>query len=229
MINLCSEIINFNLNYLGLKFVDVKMKKTKRKDENIIRVDTESTAMAGLIYKMNNTYISTMSEDLLPFRYEKIVDQGDYFENRTIFYKREKEIAQRKSLLNPNKNKEYKIEPYTRDFFSALYQLRKIAHKDSGTIWVDACGLIWKMQFSNFGTDEIKTIFGKKKAYKLKINFVRFSEKEKERSDIFTNNIVNEKNTLIMWISLDENRIPLLAIYKRKPFPVKWKLTKYEK
>ena len=59
------------------------------------------------------------------------------------------------------------------------------------------------------------------------MKFFNYLNDEKERSDMLTNNLVNEERSLVFWFSDDEQRLPLKAKFKMKPFAVVWKLNSY--
>ena len=85
------------------------------------------------------------------------------------------------------------------------------------------------MNYSVEGKEKISTKFGKKNAIKVKMNFYNHLNGEKERSDMLTNNLVNEERSLLFWFSDDEQRLPLKAKFIMKPFAVVWKLNSYTK
>jgi len=77
-------------------------------------------------------------------------------------------------------------------------------------------------------TEVITTVLGKQEAFVVEVCFSRISQTQKERSDMLTNNLVNEDNVLTLWISTSDQRIPLKARYSMKPFAVFWILETYE-
>jgi hypothetical protein len=161
-------------------------------------------------------------------QYQKLVYQKDYQEDRVTIYDRKALIAKRKSFISSEKDKEYPILAESRDFYAALFYMRKLLNsQSSGEIWLDANALIWKTKFKIIEREEIGSELGKIDAIKVKFTFKQISEGEKENSDMLTNNLVNEDRYLIFWFSADDRKIPLKAKFVMKPFSVVWKLNNY--
>ncbi len=220
---LLAETFDLSIKYLGLSVVKVSMIN----EDSTLTVNAKSTFIASIASNMNNTYRSVYSGDYLPFTYKKTIDQGNYFEYRTIEYNRETLTAKRVSDVTSNRNCEYPIKSESRDFFSALFYLRKAIDEPKGELWIDANRLIWRVEYSVVGKEIISTRLGKKQAIKVEMKFFNYLNKEKERSDMLTNNLVNEERSLFFWFSDDEQRLPLKAKFMMKPFAVVWKLNSY--
>jgi len=220
---LLAETIDLSIKYLGFSVVNVTMIN----EDSTLTVNARSTFIASIASDMDNSYRSVYAGNFLPVTYEKNIDQGDYFEDRIIEYNRQTLTAKRVSNISPDRNCEYPINTESRDFFSALFYLRHAIDEQTGELWVDANKLIWRVEYSVVGKDRISTKFGKKSAIKVKLNFQNYLNEEKERSDMLTNNLVNEERSLLFWFSDDEQRLPLKAKFMMKPFAVVWKLNSY--
>ncbi|MDA3814265.1 MAG: DUF3108 domain-containing protein [Candidatus Cloacimonetes bacterium] len=222
---LLAETFDLSIKYLGFSVVHVKMIN----EDSTLTVNARSTFIASIASKMDNFYRSVYTANFLPVTYEKYIDQGDYFEDRIIEYNRQTLTAKRVSNISPDRNCEYPIITESRDFFSALFYLRNAIDEPTGVLWVDANKLIWRVEYSVTGKERISTKFGKKSAIKVKLNFQNYLHEENERSDMLTNNLVNEERSLLFWFSDDEQRLPLKAKFMMKPFAVVWKLNSYTK
>lgn len=220
---LFSESFNISISYLGFTAVKVDIQD----EDSTLSVHAKASLIASIASNMNNKYISYYQEDYLPFNYKKYIDQGDYFEDRIIDYNRSELTAVRTSNISPEKSCEYQIKADSRDFFSALFYLRKALDKPAGSFFVDANRLIWKVNYEIIERETIRTKLGRKKAIKVRMNFSNFSGEAKERTDMLTNNLVDENRELIFWFSDDELRLPLKAKFMMKPFAVVWKLKNY--
>ncbi|MCK5052154.1 MAG: DUF3108 domain-containing protein [Candidatus Cloacimonetes bacterium] len=220
---LLAETFDLSIKYLGVSVVRVSMIN----EDSTLIVKAKSTFIASIASNMDNSYKSVYSGNFLPYTYEKHIDQGDYFENRTIEYNRQTLTAKRISNISPDRNCEYPINSESRDFFSALFYLREAIDEPTGEFWVDANKLIWRVKYTVVGKEKISTKFGKRSAIKVKMNFQNYLNGEKERSDMLTNNLVNEERSLFFWFSDDEQRLPLKAKFMMKPFAVVWKLNSY--
>ena len=221
--SLVAETFDLSIKYLGISVVKVSMID----EDSTLAIRAKSTFIASIASNMDNSYRSVYSGNFLPSTYKKNIDQGDYFEYRTIEYNREKLTAKRISDVSPFYNSEYPIKPESRDFFSALFYLRKAIDVPSGELWIDANKLIWRVEYSVVGKEVISTKLGKKQAIKVEMKFYNHLGGERERSDMLTNNLVNEERSLVFWFSDDEQRLPLKAKFKMKPFAVVWKLNSY--
>jgi len=220
---LLAETFDLSIKYLGLSVVKVSIIA----EDSTLTIKAKSTFIASIASNMNNSYSSVYSNNYLPDTYEKQIDQGDYFENRIIEYNRRTLTAKRTSNISPDRNCEYSINSESRDFFSALFYLRKIIDEPSGEMWVDANKLIWKVNYTVLNKERISTKFGKINAIKVELNFHNYLNEEKERTDMLTNNLVNEERSLLFWFSDDEQRLPLKAKFMMKLFAVVWKLNSY--
>jgi len=220
---LFAEHFKVSISYLGFTAVNV----TITDKDSILTVNAKASLIASIASNMDNNYISNYVDNYLPVKYKKIIDQGDYFEDRIVEYDRENLLAKRTSKISSKINCVYPIKAGSRDFFSALFYLRKALTKPRGSFFVDANKLIWKVNYEVLEHENIRTKFGRKKAIKVRLNFNNYSGKEKERSDMLTNNLVDENRELIFWFSDDELRLPLKAKFMMKPFAVVWKLRSY--
>ena len=113
--------MNLSIRYLGFPVVRVKITD----DGKELKVHAKATTLASIAAKMDNTYITEYTDDYLSSSYRKIIKQKDYAEDRIINYDRINMKAQRKSYLNNTLTKDYPITEISRDFFSALFYLRK--------------------------------------------------------------------------------------------------------
>lgn len=219
-----AENINLNITYLGMPAVNVNMAIS----DSLLSVSAKSVSITKMLAKMDNLYeVKFTSTQILPIYYKKIIKQNKYSEDRITFYNRKKLIGSRKSFLT-HTSINYKINEESRDFFSSLLLMRKINGQKHKEIYLDANTRIWKADLTLVKTENIATKIGNFECNKYQIKFKKISHEKKERSDMLTNNLVNEKGILYFWITNDGRNIPVLAKYSRKPFPVYWKIKSYE-
>ncbi|MDY6915887.1 MAG: DUF3108 domain-containing protein [Candidatus Cloacimonadota bacterium] len=211
------------IRYLGIPVVKVLMHTT----EDSVWVHAKSTKLASIAANMDNIYTINYQNDFIPKKYRKKIDQKDYSENRITYYDRENMIARRISKIDSAKNTTYNITADTRDFFSALSFLR-FTKKSSGTITLDANRLLWQANYKSIKKENLKTSLGKIDCNKYEIEFVKDTKKNRERSDMLTNNLVDEDKKLYLWITDDSRGIPVKAQFKMSPFSVYWFITQYE-
>jgi len=213
------------IKYLGFRVVNVEMIDSGRE----ISISARSTAIASIAGGMNNHYSSTYEIDYLPMSYAKIIVQKKYQEKRMISYDRRKNVATRTSFIDSLNNCSYLIHTESRDFFSALYYIRSNLSESGGVLWLDANRLIWRVDYEIISKERIGSFLGKKETLLVKIDFTKISDQQAERTDMLTNNLVSEENSLYIWFSNDNEKLPLKAKFKMKPFSVIWKMTGYEK
>jgi len=101
--------------------------------------------------------------------------------------------------------------------------------ESGGVLWLDANRLIWRVDYEIISKERIGSFLGKKETLLVKIDFTKISDQQAERTDMLTNNLVSEENSLYIWFSNDNEKLPLKAKFKMKPFSVIWKMTGYEK
>ncbi|MDP8221057.1 MAG: DUF3108 domain-containing protein [Candidatus Stygibacter frigidus] len=212
-----------SIRYLGFKVVKVDMIDC----DSVLTVTAKASGFGSIANRMDNQYQINYFGEFLPNEYRKIIYQKDYTENRIIGYDRINLKADRKSLLSKELDFQYPIMPESRDFFSALYYIRTHL-KNHSPIYLDANSLIWKADFQVVDKEDINTVLGKQSAFVVEVKFKKISQTTRQRSDMLTNNLVNEDNVLSLWISDTEDRLPLKARYNMKPFSVYWILDTYE-
>ena len=218
-----AEHLQMSIRYLGLKVVNVDMID----NDNLLSVTAKTTGLGSIASSMDNQYQSSYQGEYLPDSYSKVIFQKGYSENRVISYDRSNLIAKRKSKLSKELDLQYPIMHESRDFFSALYYIRRHLAEPS-TIYLDANSLIWKADYRVVKKEMINTILGKQEAFVVEVVFQKISQTARKRSDMLTNNLVNEDNVLTLWISDSKERLPLKARYSIKPFAVYWILDAYE-
>ena len=222
---LYGDTYQYKITCLGIRVVDINISNYSNNSTGFLRVSADSHFITSIFPYLHNTYLTRYEDGFLPITYEKHVDQRKYFEDRICTYNREKRTAILQDRLKSH-TISYPIMAESRDFFSALlYIANHLQEKDD--IWLDANKLIWKASYVKVDREIVKTGLGKLPAIKLKMRFQKVSTEPKENTDMLTNQIVNEDNTLYLWISDDARHLPLKAKYERKPFPVYWEIISY--
>jgi hypothetical protein len=77
------------------------------------------------------------------------------------------------------------------------------------------------------GRENMRTAIGRYNTIKLELTFEALDDTERMRSDILTNNLIREENTLKLWFTDDDRRIPVRAKYITRPFNVFWNIRRY--
>lgn len=218
-----AEKMEVAIKYLGIKAVHVDIEQ----DSTGMSVHAKATSLASIASKMDNYYYTFYDGNEFPVSYEKNINQKGYSEKRLITYNRHLQIATRTSFIDSSLTKSYSIHKDALDFFSALLKLR-YNNSDEGVLWLDANGLPWKANFKFMEKEKINTFEGKQECLKYKIDFTNITGREPERSDMLTNNLVSEENSLYVWFTDNELRLPVKTMFKMSPFSVIWKMESYE-
>jgi hypothetical protein len=224
--HLYGETFKYKITCLGIRAVDINITNYYNNTTGILHVNAESRFISAIFPYVHNIYITHYEDGFLPITYEKHIDQKKYFEDRIFTYNRETKTAVLQDRLQ-NKTIPYSIVPESRDFMSALLYIAQHA-KDKNEVWLDANRLIWKAAYVIEDREILKTTLGKFPTIKLKIRFIKVSPEPKENTDMMTNQLVNEDNTLYLWVSDDTRHLPLKAKYERKPLPVYWEIVAYK-
>ena len=223
------EKFKVNITYLSLPMSSAEISLTKIDSIQNISVNASSRSIVTAFYKIDNQYLSVCENDFHPKKYEKNILQGDFKEKKLILFNSKDSSVIIKDLL---KGTEKTISPVADfneiyDIFSALFHIRFAGQKTDCSLFCFANCNIWKVKFSYLGRDILDFSEKEYKTLKYLVEFKQISKNNSSRTDILTNNLVNEKHHLILWFSDDELRLPIKAKYVMFPFSVYWHLESY--
>jgi len=217
------EQMNFDIKYLNISVAKLHFSL----HENELMVKAKSTNITSFLTdNIDNLYVVSYRDEYIPVVYKKMIKQEKYKENSTTIYH-----DNSADYLNTIKNENFKyaVSQDSREIFTALFYLRNLDLQNQNTINLDVNRNHWQVRSGFVKKCQINTILGKKKSILVKLDFKKIKGAVKIKSDILTNNLVNEKNSLYFWFSDDQYRIPLKAEYQTSPFSVTWLLTNYQK
>ncbi|MBQ4913150.1 DUF3108 domain-containing protein [Maribacter sp. MMG018] len=163
----------------------------------------ETTGFASIFFKVDDTYESYFDKrDGRPYRFIRKINEGGYKKDVEINFDYEKD----KAFLNDKKNKKklnFTLEDGIQDLISAFYYLRnnyepkdlevgkainlKMLYDDDG---------IFNFKLKYLGKEIVKTKFGKVECLKF-------------RPLVQSGRVFKEEESLSLWVSNDENRIPI--------------------
>jgi hypothetical protein len=166
-------------------------------------------------FKVRDRYETFLDVDgVFPWMFVRNTNEGGYKINQT--YK----FAQAKNKVDNGEGKSFKTPDGIQDMLSSFYYARSIDYSkakigEAFTIWSFVDDEIWPLKIRYMGKDEIKVSGQKYKAMKFHpvVQEGRLFENEED---------------VTVWISDDENKIPLLAQGKVLVGSVKMELTKAE-
>ena len=189
----------FNASYATL---EVKDKTLNGRKVYHLKGKGKSTGLLHLFFEVDDKYESYVDQETgEPYRFIRDIDEGGHTKDIQIDF----DHKARKAVVNNKKYKEVTtmdIKPGTQDMVSSFYHLRNIV--DTETLltgdefilpmFFDKENYDFKMKF--LGREVVKTKFGK-------INALKF------RPYVQSGRVFEEEESLTVWISDDQNKIPL--------------------
>ena len=208
----------YNMSGLMTDFAQVTMETSnvKTKSSTLLRLKCKATTYTKWdnFFKIRDLYESYVNpKTLTPYLFKRDVNEGGHYTFvKYNFNHRTKSV---KSLLRKksknfdsgfwDRNKTIRINGGTKDIVSTIYHLRSLDIKkakigDSDTFTVLFDNVETKFRFTYVAKETINTALGKKECYKLRINL--------------TNNDALKGNSNFLWLTADENKIPVYAKFK---------------
>ena len=164
-------------------------------------------------FKINDLYESYVSPNTLkPYLYKREINEGGYYKFMQYNFKHKSNTI--KSLKRKRRkdgtfwdvNKSLPINSDTRDLVTTLYHIRnldiaKAAIGDSEVFKVFFDNEEVEVTIKLLAKETISTKLGKKECYKLAIS-------------LNENDILKGKNSNLLWLTADDNKIPVYAKFK---------------
>ncbi|MCF6349828.1 MAG: DUF3108 domain-containing protein [Flavobacteriaceae bacterium] len=200
------EKLKFRLSYssfLTAGYATMDVKKTVKNGKKAYHVvgKGKTTGMISWFFKVKDRYETYFyKNNSLPYHFKRKIDEGGYTKDKEILFDQENNNA---LVINNEKNtkKNYTISGNVQDLLSALYYMRNqdISNFTVGReivlkLFMDEESLNMKLRF--LGRETIKTKFGQIKAAKF-------------RPIVQAGRVFKEKESVTVWVSDDENKIPL--------------------
>lgn len=189
----------FNASYATL---EVKEKMIGDTPVHHVLGRGKSTGLLHLFFKVDDDYQSFIHvENELPLQFIRNIDEGGYTKNKLINFNHRTNTAKVRDLKN-NTVGDYTISPKAQDMISTFYYVR---NRISADLKKPGDSIVVNMFFdeSNYkfktvylGDEIIRTKFGKVKTLKL-------------RPYVQSGRVFEEKDALTVWVTADENRIPV--------------------
>lgn len=163
----------------------------------------ETSGFASIFFKVDDTYESYFDKkDGKPYKFVRNINEGGYTKDVEINFDHDTDQA----VLNDKKNKkkyDFELEDGIQDLVSAFYYLRN--HFDADDL-VEGKSIELKMLYDDDGVFNFKLKYLKKEIVKTKYGKV---ECYKFRPYVQSGRVFKEKESLSLWVSTDENRIPI--------------------
>ena len=138
------------------------------------------------------TYLD--SQSMAPLKYFKSVSEDKYKDIDLVYYDHQKKWLR-------GKKKSMEMPAYVQDVISGIYYARTIDLANAAKNQVFPLDIyldqeIYKLQFKYLGTETIKSDLGKVKCYKL-------------RPQLVVDRVFKDEDDMTIWVSADENKIPI--------------------
>jgi len=200
------EWFRFRIHYgvFNASYATMQVSETILDDKEVyhIKGKGKSTGLLHLFFKVNDRYETYIDRTTVkPYRFIRDINEGGHTKDIQIDFDHDAGTA----LVNDkkrDKSETVNIKPYTQDMMSAFYHLRtvvdikSIKKGDEFTLpmFFDKENFDFKLKF--LGRDTIRTKFGK-------VPTLEF------RPYVQSGRVFEEEESLTVWISDDENKMPL--------------------
>ncbi|MGB7842090.1 MAG: DUF3108 domain-containing protein [Salinimicrobium sp.] len=200
------EWFRFRIHYgmFNASFATLEVKETSLNQQPVFHVigKGKSTGLLHLFFKVKDNYETYIHRDSgSPLRFIRNIDEGGYTKNIQIDFDHNTNTA---LVLNKkhNEKKTYVVKENVHDMLSSFYYLRNnlnvddLDHGEMMTLnmFFDNENHEFKLKF--LGREVIKTKMGNIAALKFK-------------PYVLAGRVFKEKESLTMWVSDDDNRMPL--------------------
>ena len=162
----------------------------------------ETTGVISWFFKVNDRYESYFDkQNLVPYRFIRDIDEGGHTKNIEIDFDQKNNKAH---VFNKKHNtrKVYDTKPNIQDMVSTFYYLRnnldvdklKIDDEIRTDMFFDGENYGFKIKY--LGKETLRTAFGKVECFVF-------------RPYVMAGRVFKEEESLTLWVSADQNRIPL--------------------
>ena len=190
-------------NFLTAGYATMDVKKSNHNNNETFHVvgKGKTTGLINFFFKVRDNYETYMDKKtLLPYRFKRNINEGGYTKNKEILFDQVKHTAI-VTDKEKKKTKTYTNKDKVHDILSSLYYMRntdiskfKKGDEISLPIFIDEEIMNMKLRF--LGRETIKTKFGKIKSAKF-------------MPLVASGRVFKEKESVTVWVSDDENKIPL--------------------
>ena len=210
---------SYNMSGLMTELAEVRMETSEvnTSKATLLRLKCTATTYSKWdnFFKIRDIYESYVNpKTLAPYLYQRDIDEGghykfvkynfDYKTNTVKSLRRQKSKNFESGFWDRNDN--IKFNPGTKDLVSTIYHIRtldiqkaSVGSKDTFTVLFD--NKETKITCTYIGKETISTNIGSKTCYKLAIS-------------INNSNVLKGSNSNLLWLTADENKIPVFAKFQ---------------
>lgn len=164
-------------------------------------------------FKVQDLYESYVSpKTLTPYLYKRDINEGGYYKFVQYKYKQRSNTVESVITKKNNEGEKYskkstfKIGNATKDIVATLYTLRNLDIAKASPGDASSYSVLFDTKettvvFKYIGKETISTAIGKKECYKIAIS-------------IKGSTVLKGSNANLIWLTADENKVPVLAKFK---------------
>lgn len=197
-------VFKINYGFLTAGYATLEVQESMLNKKSVFHIIGKgyTTGMSRFLFKVNDNYESYIDKGTgIPYQYVRKIDEGGYTKNQEGFFNQ----AENKILVKDYKNdteKTLTIPTNTQDILSSFYYLRNYPGIDKMLpgefvaidMFFDDKTTKFRLKF--IGREDIKTKFGT-------VSTMIF------RPLVQTGRVFKEEESLTIWISDDDNRVPI--------------------
>ncbi|WP_138434156.1 DUF3108 domain-containing protein [Winogradskyella algicola] len=208
---------SYNMSGILTDIAEVKMETSEVKTSKSTLMRLKCTAATykkwDNFFKIRDLYESYVNpKTLTPYLYKRDISEGGYYKFMQYKYNHKAKLVKslkrkkRKDGTTWDENKNVKINASTKDIVSTLYYIRNLdIHKANPGDQQDFIVLFDNKETSitlkYLSKETISTKIGSKECYKLAIS-------------IKGSDVLKGSNSNLLWLTADENKIPVYAKFK---------------
>jgi hypothetical protein len=195
-----NEELNYRVHYGALNAAVVQMSVSKpmvvhEREAYNLKIEGQTLSSFSWMYKVRDKFESWVdAKSHTPLRYSKTVREDAYFHQDVAIYNHKEKWLK-------NKEGKIKITDHTMDVAAAIYYMRTFEYKNKPEgykfpmdIYID--NKLYNLSVTYAGKDVIDSDLGKVSCIKLKPQLV-------------VERVFKDENAMTVWVSDDENHIPV--------------------
>lgn len=197
-------VFKINYQFLSAGYATLEVKESTLNNKNVFHVIGKgyTTGVSRFFFKVNDTYESYIDKETgNPYRFVRKIDEGGYTKNQEGFFTSSENKIVVKDYKHNTENT-FVIPKNTQDILSSFYYLRNYPNlekvKPGEFVAIDMFfdNKTTKFRLKCIGREDIRTNFGIVSAMIF-------------RPLVQTGRVFKEEESLTIWISDDENKVPL--------------------
>ncbi|MGX7667311.1 DUF3108 domain-containing protein [Flavobacterium pedocola] len=200
------EYFKFRIHYgmVNAGYATLEIKEAVRNNKKVHHVIGKgyTVGMAKLFFKVEDDYQSYFDRDSgQPYQFVRKIDEGGYTKNQEGFFNQTKNTVLVKDYKKKTE-KTFAVTENVQDIVSSFYYLRnhpkidKMAVGESIVMDMFFDDEVYKFKLKYLGREDVKTKFGTVPAMIF-------------RPYVQSGRVFKEEESLTVWISDDENKVPL--------------------